>query len=350
MTSFRKLKQELPWIRYPLISNAPMSGAATSKLAVAVTRAGGLGQIGFLDDSRMLSAELEHAQRDLQDFKSHESTDHVLPVGLGVIVFGLSVSRWLPVISKYKPAVVWLSFGEVQEFRQWTEGIRKVSPQTKVWVQLGSVRDAVEIAQACHPDAIVLQGSDAGGHGNAQGASVIPLIPEAADALKQRGFSDTPLVAAGGIADGRGVAAAVILGAVGAVMGTRFLAAEETNVPSDFRKAILSASDGGYSTVRSRIFDEIWGPSPWPKQYDGRCLRNSSYEDLAKGLSIHQIREEFNKRLCERQEGSLNARVLPSVWAGTGVGMVNQIEKASDIVKQVQLQARMCLEDGTTML
>ncbi|KAL1861057.1 hypothetical protein Plec18167_003659 [Paecilomyces lecythidis] len=323
-----------------------MSGAATSKLAVAVTRAGGLGQIGFLDDSRMLSAELERAQGELQDFISHEQSDHVLPIGMGMIVFGSSIPHWLPVISQYKPAVVWLSFGETDEFRQWIESIRNISPQTKVWVQLGTVNHAVETAQACHPDAIVLQGSDAGGHGHAHGASVISLIPEAADALKEHGFNDIPLIAAGGIMDGRGIAAAVMLGAVGAVMGTRFLAAEETSLPSDFRKAVLNASDGGYSTVRSRIFDEIWGPSPWPERYDGRCLRNSIYENLTKGLPIREVREQFNDMLREKQGWNLDAKDLPSVWAGTGVGMVKRTEKAGDIVKQVQLQSRTCLESG----
>ncbi|KAK9233749.1 hypothetical protein V1525DRAFT_138210 [Lipomyces kononenkoae] len=350
MTQYNRLKQYLPWVQTPVIINAPMSGFATSELAVAVTRAGGLGQIGFLNDKHMLGLELEKARRQLQGFIISSGQQETLPVGVGVIVFGSAWGDWLPLFSKYKPAVVWLSFGETEEFQQWTEGIRKSSPHTKVWVQLGSVRAALDTARVCRPDALVLQGSDAGGHGHAHGASVISLIPEVADTLQGNGIQDIPLIAAGGIMDGRGAAAAVVLGAAGVVMGTRFLAAEETRLPSEYREAILVASDGGQSTVRSRLFDEIWGPSPWPETYDGRCLRNAYYEDLTMGMPIPEVRTKFYSRLRRGQEGQLDTPDQPSVWAGTGVGLVKKMDKAADIVQEVQIDARKRLENGLSGL
>lgn len=74
--------------------------------------------------------------------------------------------------------------------------------------------------------------------------------------------------------DGRAAAATLMLEAAGAVMGTRLLGAEEADLPLDCCRGILRAADGGESTVRSRVFDEMWGSSSWPEMYDGKCLRN----------------------------------------------------------------------------
>ncbi|KAE8387658.1 hypothetical protein BDV23DRAFT_186072 [Aspergillus alliaceus] len=198
--------------------------------------AGGLGQIGFLDSKRALAQQFEQARHQLHDLMSSrkDTPKPVLPVGVGMIVFGSPAVHWLSLFSEYRPAVAWLSFRTTDEFRAWAEGIRKASQYTQAWIQVGSVSAALEATQACYPDALVLQGSDAGGHGHAYGASVVSLI------------------VAGGIMDGRGVAAATMLGAAGVVMGTRFLAAEETDLPSEFRKAVFKATDGGQSTLLDR--------------------------------------------------------------------------------------------------
>ncbi|KAF7177638.1 hypothetical protein CNMCM7691_005999 [Aspergillus felis] len=346
MTRVQQIKQYIPWAQTPLIINAPMSGAATSKLAVAVTRAGGLGQIGFLDDKGMLSTELEKTKRQLSDFTVPNGT---LPIGVGVIVFGSPVSHWLSLFAAYKPAVVWLSFGTSGEFQEWTTELRRVSPDTKIWVQVGSVAAALDTARACQPDALVLQGNDAGGHGHASGASIISLLPEVCDVLHEHRMSQIPLIAAGGIVDGRGVAAAIMLGAAGVVMGTRFLAAEETSLPREYREAIIDAVDGGVATVRSRVFDEIWGPSPWPELYDGRCLRNASYDDVAAGIPIQEVVRRFYLRLREGQDKGLDVKEAGSVWAGTGVGLVKKIEDAATIVCQVRLEAARRLENGISL-
>ncbi|SPO07469.1 related to FMN-dependent 2-nitropropane dioxygenase [Cephalotrichum gorgonifer] len=316
-----------------------MGGVAGSKLAVAVTGAGGLGQIGFTGDPHLLDEELTSARRQLRNHKLANETGsgHVLPLGTGIIVVGTPVEEFISVISKHNPAVVWLSFGTAAEFQEWTTKIRQDSPLTKIWVQLGSVGAALEAARGCRPDALVLQGSDAGGHGHESGASIVSLIPEVCDAFRAGGLPDIPLIAAGGIMDGRGVAAALALGASGVVMGTRFLGAEEAKAPSQFRQAILEASDGGQSMARSRAFDAMWGPNPWPETYDGRCLKNSMYQSIKDGLST----EEARRKLYQDLRGqNVSPQDTMSIWAGTGVGMVKKVEKAADIVSQVRKAAR----------
>ncbi|KAJ6094846.1 hypothetical protein N7467_002359 [Penicillium canescens] len=348
MSHLATLKTYLPWIQTPLVVNAPMSGSAKSKLAIAVTRSGGLGQIGFLDDMHELSTELETTKKALQE--SNFDTTKTLPIGLGVIVFGSPMDAWMQLFETYKPAVAWLSFADNDTLSQWTESIRKYSPETRVWVQLGNVAAAVDVARACHPDALVLQGGDAGGHGHENGASIVSLIPEAGDALQYLGLGDVPLIAAGGIADGRGCAAALTLGAAGIVMGTRFLGAEETSIPDVYRDAIFEASDGGRATARSRIFDEVWSPNFWPETYDGRCLRNKVYYYYKNGVDINKIRALISGAMNGPDSGNLDTKDMGSIWAGTGVGLVKKQEKAREIMEEVRGDARKYLERASLYL
>ncbi|KAJ5747805.1 uncharacterized protein N7511_009501 [Penicillium nucicola] len=348
MSPLNTLKAYLPWIQTPLVANAPMSGSAKNKLAIAVTRAGGLGQIGFLDDMHELRTELEVTKKALEE--SGFDTSKTLPIGLGVIVFGSPMNVWMTLFQTYKPAVAWLSFADTATLSQWTEGIRKSSPETRVWVQLGSVAAAVDVARACHPDALVLQGGDAGGHGHENGASIVSLIPETADALDVLGLGDIPLIAAGGIVDGRGCAAALTLGAAGVVMGTRFLAAEETSIPDAYRDAIFEASDGGRATARSRVFDEIWGANFWPDTYDGRCLRNKVYEHYKNGVDIEKIRRMISEMINDPGSVNLDTKDMGSIWAGTGVGLVQKLEKAPEIIDEVRGDTRRYMERASLRL
>ncbi|CAL5874386.1 uncharacterized protein PFLUO_LOCUS8682 [Penicillium psychrofluorescens] len=344
MARLNVLKNHLPWTRTPLIVSAPMSGAATSKLAVAVTRAGGLGQIGFMDDMAALSNELNTAKHELQDLMNTLPNPQQLPIGMGVIVFGSPIEAFMQLFAAYQPAVAWLSFGSTSELRAWTEGIRRSSPETKVWIQLGSLQAALDVALVCRPDVLVVQGGDAAAHGHQNGASVLSLIPEIADTLQENELHDIPLVAAGGIVDGRGCAAALALGASGVVMGTRFLAATETQIPQSYRDAIFKASDGGEVTARSRVFDEIWGPNFWPTTYDGRCLKNKAYEQYRDGVGIDKIRNGLFSAIHRQDTEPLDAQELGSLWAGTGVGLVKSMENAADIVREVQGQTRKYLD------
>ena len=145
-----------------------------------------------------------------------------------------------------------------------TKQTRKAAPRTKVWVQVGSVKDAVEIARACKSDVLVVQGTDAGGHSLAQGAGIMSLLLEVADAVEALAKGGTAeemplLMAAGGIVEGRGVAAALVLGAAGVTIGTRFLASAEANIAAGYRDEVVRASDGGQNTVKTKIYNSLRG-------------------------------------------------------------------------------------------
>lgn len=217
--------------------------------------------------------------------------------------------------------------------------MRKASPDSKIWIQIASVAVAVEVAGLCSPDVLVMQGNDAGGHGPCPGAGIVSLIPEVQDALNARGFQDVLVFAAGGISEGRGVAAALVLGAEGVVLGTRFMACKEIELPREFRDVVLAASDGGRSTVRGTIFDELKGPSIWPAGYDGRAVCAASYADFANGVDVDEIRKRYLEAAGEDHKG-FGGDVRGAVWAGTGVGLVNEIQEAGDIVRELRIGAK----------
>lgn len=307
-----------------------MSGFAGFELAVAVTQAGGLGQIGFMDTPAM-EAQLRQTQKLLESIDTSTVDPEIIPVGVGVIVFGANLTSWWRLLSKYKPAMIWLFAAEdSDDYEMWTAQIRKASPHTRIWVQLGSVQAGLEVAQKCKPDGLVMQGSDAGGHGYEIGASVISLVPEMCDALSAAGLADSiSVIAAGGIVDGRGVVATRGLGAEGVVMGTRFLAAPETHLQDDDRALVIATKDGGQATVRTRVFDDLFGANSWPEVYNGRGLANQSYLDRQKGMTMKDIRQRFWTGMRAR-DGRFSV-----VWSGTGVGMVNKQEPAAQILEQI---------------
>lgn len=195
------------------------------------------------------------------------------------------------------------------------------------------------------------QGIDAGGHGYEKGAGIISLLPEVIDALDEAGNGHIPVVAAGGIADGRAAAAALTLGAQGVVMGTRFLSAFETNVHPEYRKAILAAKDGGQCTVRSKLFDELRGPNMWPELYDGRSFRVQSFKEHCEGVHIDEIRDRYSDAIKDESRGfaeDLSGRA--ATWVGTGVGLVRQAQSAKDIVESVRSGIVAALEAASARL
>ncbi|KAF2492732.1 NPD-domain-containing protein [Lophium mytilinum] len=332
------LRSSLPWAKLPLIVNGPMANVAGGDLAAAVTKAGGLGMIGTMFDMNDYKKNLTKASKLLPQGSISQSNG-TLPVGIGFMLFAQKLNAAIPIVEEFKPAVVWLFAAvEFDDYAIWAKAVRGVSPASKIWIQCGSVASALHIAKSSASDVLVMQGADAGGHGFEKSAGIISLLPEAVDALEKAGFGHIPLVAAGGIADGRGVAAALALGAKGVVMGTRFLAAKETTVPPKYLAALLKAKDGSQSTVRSKVFDELKGPNAWPVAYDGRSIVTESYTDHVKGVGIEEIRKLHAEAVAREDEGyGEKARV--AIWAGSGVGLVTEVMDAADIVEQVRGQA-----------
>ncbi|KAK3115194.1 hypothetical protein LTR53_005698 [Teratosphaeriaceae sp. CCFEE 6253] len=334
------LQQRLPWTQSPLIINAPMGGHAGAALAIAVTKAGGHGQIGAVADMNDLASHLARVEQALPRYNG------LLPIGVGLLPFIIDLDDALPVLEKYKPAVVWLfAAKELADYAVCAAQIRRVIPGVQIWVQVGSVAAALAVAEDCKPDVMCVQGLDAGGHGFEKGAGIVSLFPEVADALTTAGHDSTPLVAAGGIADGRGAAAAFALGAQGVVMGTRFLSAPETQLHPIYRKAVLAAHDGGQTTVRAKLFDELRGPNMWPLSYDGRSIVMESWIEHADGSGIEEIRR-LHAEAGKAEDGGygVDGRGRTAMWAGTGVGLVRKEQPAAEIVEEVRRQVVEVLE------
>ncbi|TRX96959.1 hypothetical protein FHL15_002265 [Xylaria flabelliformis] len=354
-----KLREDYPWTASPVIINAPMAGIAGTPLATAVTGSGGIGMIG-IDDAAKLQAQLEDASNIFGSSSSPSPNPAasafyqergLLPIGVGLLVFHVkTLDLVLPALCQHPPALIWLfAAPSLPDYAAWTSMLRATLPTTKIWIQVGTSSAAVEVARTAAPDVIVAQGSDAGGHGFARSASVISLLPEttALFAAEKRLLS-TPrpppvLVAAGGIVNGSGVAAALSLGAAGAVMGTAFLAAQETTLHPAYRAAVLDARDGATATVRSAVFDELRGPNVWPGVYDGRALATQSYREWITGTEIEVLREKVAEAVKGEDKG-FGGRA--PVWAGTGVGLVNEVRKAGDIVVSVREGARAALREA----
>jgi len=130
-----------------------------------------------------------------------------------------------------------------------------------------------------------------------QSANVVSLVPETLNALSVIGASHIPVLAAGGIAEGRGVAAALALGAPGVVMGTRLLDAKEAGIPHGWQKEILRVEDGGVSTTRSTLCDRLKGTRGWPGRYDGRMIVSQGRADEKADMTDEDHVEAYKQEL-----------------------------------------------------
>lgn len=330
-----------PWTRKPLIVSAPMRPISFAPLAVAVSRAGGLGFLAGGVDLVTLERSLENAVESLSKFPIPGSSADLLPIGVGFINWGVDLDMAISIIQKFLPSAVWFFAPRTNhDLIKWTERTREVtSARTEVWIQIGSVADAVEVAQSCHPDVLVVQGSDAGGHGISRGAGIISLLPEVADALSKEGLGNIRLLAAGGIVEGRAVSASLALGADGVVLGTRFLASEEATLTKGNQGDVIRSKDGGISTVRTRVYDTLRGTKGWPENYNARGIINQSYLDAK-----DEIVTDENKRLyaeaLEKGDQGWGEHGRLAAYAGTGVGLINEVLSARDILEEVRLDVK----------
>lgn len=279
-----------------------MYGAASAPLATAVTKAGGFGFIAAGFDLAPGSSQLQACDDELSKAATALGVKigDNLPVGVGFITFHPSFKHILetvpPILEQYKVAGVWLAFPDKVTHADAIRGLKERGSGwgLKVFVQVGNVAAAREaISQGA--DVVVAQGIDAGGHQWAQGAGIVSLVPETRDMIEAEAKDrDVALLAAGGIVDGRGIAAALTLGADGVVMGTRFIATNEALTPDPMKKTLVATSDGGVSTIKSTTHDYVQGTRGWPLVYDGRAIIGDAYrEHHESGASIDSLVEKF---------------------------------------------------------
>ncbi|HUJ87613.1 MAG TPA: nitronate monooxygenase [Burkholderiales bacterium] len=305
-------------LKHPIVS-APMAFAGGGRLAAAVSRSGGLGLIGGgYGDPAWLEEQFEAA--------------HGHSVGVGFITWSLRKSpSLLTDVLKHKPMAVMLSFGDPRPF---VDEIRAAGAKLICQCQdMGHVMDAVEVGAA----AVVAQGAEAGGHGALRGG--ITFVPEAADYIRGNA-PGTLLLAAGGIADGRGLAAALMLGADGVLMGTRFWASTEALVATRHHEAIIETDGDG--TIRTRVAD-IARQIPWPRGFTARIRRNAftnrwhgREDELERNASVEGPR--YRKAFAEGDPENT------AVWFGEAAGLIHSIEPAGAIVERVAAEALDVLE------
>ncbi|KII85788.1 hypothetical protein PLICRDRAFT_115422 [Plicaturopsis crispa FD-325 SS-3] len=331
-------------LRLPIVS-ACMANGSGGALAGEVTAAGGLGflAIGYRQSAEKLKGELELARRAL----SLSPSDR-LPIGVGALGWlmeepGSNVWEQLTLVLDEGVKAVWLSCG--RDLGKWINLVREHDrrsgrePKTAIFAQIGTVEQALVAVNDWKVDVVVAQGSESGGHGYASAPPLNVLIPSILAALPD---DAPPILAAGGLSNGAQVAAMLTLGASGAVLGTRFLATPESLYSEAQKQALVSAT--ATSTLRSMAFDRARGTMGWPDGIDGRGIRNKMVDEAESGASDEELMRNASQRA---KDGDLDGVVI---WAGAGVGLVDAIKPAQEIVRELRESAVKHLEVSSALV
>ena len=303
---------EMVDIEHPIVL-APMGGVAGGALAAAVSEGGGLGMVG--------SGGPDWLERECA--LARAGTDK--PWGIGMLAWAVddAVLGWAV---DQRPAAIMLSFGDPTPF---AATVRDAG--IPLMIQVTTLPDAKH-ALDLGADVVVAQGAEAGGHG--EGRGTLPFVPAVVDAA-----GGTPVLAAGGIADGRGLAAALVLGAAGAMIGTRFEATHQALISAEDGKAITAASAD--DTTRDRVMD-IVRDSPWPRRFTARTLRNR-FTDRWHG---HEDALRFDSSAKAEFRAGVDRGdpdYLP-VWAGEAVDLISELDDASALVGRITAEAIRALD------
>ena len=320
--AIRTVLTEVFGLEYPIVL-APMGQVAGGRLAAAVSNAGGLGVVGgAYGDPEWLHRELSLVQAE---------TDR--PWGIGLITW-YATPEVVDLALRYHPAAFLLSFGDV---RPYVDAIKAAG--CTLICQVQDVEAACE-AVAVGADFIVAQGSEAGGHGAVR--ATLPLVPAVVDAV-----APVPVLAAGGIADGRGVAAALMLGADGVMIGTRFSAASESLTHERAKARIVAA--GGADTVQTRVFDIVRGYGAWPAPYTARAVRNDFFARWhgREGELEVALESEMPPYQHAVAEGAFETAMI---LAGEAVDLIDAVVPAADLVQRIGATAEARLREGPALL
>jgi nitronate monooxygenase len=307
-------------IKHPVLL-APMGGVAGGVLAGAVSAAGGLGIIGGgYGDAQWLDQQFAVAG-------NHR-------IGCGFITWSLAKRpELLDLALTHHPVVLMLSFGDPRPF---AARIKAAGSLLLCQVQtLAHLDDALTAGV----DIIVAQGSEAGGHGGSR--ATLPLVPEVADIVARRA-PEVMVVAAGGIADGRGLAAALMLGAEGVLVGTRFYASAEALAHPKAKARMIAAQ--GDETIRTTTID-IVRDIPWPAEFTVRTLRNDfvlRWHGAETGLRAARVSE------MARYQAAVTAGdvTVAGVLGGEAMGLLDAVLPAGEIVTRMVAEAETALRDG----
>src|SRR5215470_10510876 len=302
-------------IEHPVVL-APMESVSGGLLASIVSRAGVFGLVlGGYGDYDWL-ARVYSLVGDAR-------------VGCGFICWALAEdpSPLHRALERLRPAAVMLSFGDPTPYAGAVRGSGAV-----LLVQVQTVADAERAIEA-GADVIIAQGIEAGGHGS-NNRSTVALVPVIADLVRDRS-PNIPVVASGGIADGRGLAAALALGADGVLMGTRFWATAQALVPPQAHARMVEAT--GEHTVRSTVEDVVRGHD-WPAPFTSRLFRNR-FTDRWHGSeaelddNLDAVRAGYRQALDQRDFD------VATISGSQSAGLIRSVESADTVLAAVVAEA-----------
>ena len=303
-----ELINQMLGIRYPIIQGG-MAWVATWELASAVSNAGGLGIIG------VGGADVDWVVEQIRQMKEH--TDK--PFGVNLMLMNPQADEIAELLAKEQIPVITTGAGNPGKYMEsWKAADAKVIPV------VASVAMA-RLMERAGADAVVAEGTESGGHIGA--ATTMTLVPQVVDAV------NIPVIAAGGIADARGFAAALMLGASGVQMGTRFVAAKESIVHANYKEKLIKAKD---------IDSEVTGRSTG---HPIRVLRNKMTREYLRMESEGATLEELEHLTL----GALRKAVVEgdvvngSVMAGQIAGLVKSEDACADIIEEIVTGAEQLL-------
>ena len=303
-----ELINQMLGIRYPIIQGG-MAWVATWELASAVSNAGGLGIIG------VGGADVDWVVEQIRQMKEH--TDK--PFGVNLMLMNPQADEIAELLAKEQIPVITTGAGNPGKYMEsWKAAGAKVIPV------VASVAMA-RLMERAGADAVVAEGTESGGHIGA--ATTMTLVPQVVDAV------NIPVIAAGGIADARGFAAALMLGASGVQMGTRFVAAKESIVHANYKEKLIKAKD---------IDSEVTGRSTG---HPIRVLRNKMTREYLRMESEGATLEELEHLTL----GALRKAVVEgdvvngSVMAGQIAGLVKSEDACADIIEEIVTGAEQLL-------
>ncbi|MBQ8319387.1 MAG: enoyl-[Clostridia bacterium] len=307
---------ELLGIEYPIFQGG-MAWVADASLAAAVSEAGGLGILAGMNmNGEQLRAEIKKLR-----------TLTAKPFGVNVMLMSPFAAEVADVIVEEKVPVVTTGAGNPLTFiKKWTEAGVKVIPV------VASVSLAKMVAKR-GATAVVAEGGESGGHIGE--AHTLPLVPQVVDAV------DIPVIAAGGIADGRGMAAAFMLGAEGVQMGTRFLVAKECTVHQTYKDKVLAAGDGATVVNGRRI------------GHPARALKNPFTRSFAAREADPTATDE---ELTAFGTGALRKAVKEGDWengsflCGQVAGLVKKEQTCKEIIEEIAAETETVLKNATLRL
>jgi NAD(P)H-dependent flavin oxidoreductase YrpB (nitropropane dioxygenase family) len=304
---------DLLGIPHPIVLGG-MGNATTAPLVAAVSNAGGFGTLG--------TSAFDASTLDREIASIHERTEK--PFGINHLLFQIQENMFAVTLAARPPLIAFAWARKDQNLRDYVQ--RAHDAGCKVMYSAGEVAEALRAAEA-GADVLVAQGTEAGGHVGWMAS--LPLVPMMVKAL-----APLPVLCAGGIADGRGLAGALALGAEGVLLGTRFLATHESPLHANFKQAIVDSD--GHDTVLTEIPD-LASQRVWPGAMS-RAQRNKFIERWAgREWAIRQNAAEIGKELAQaRAAGDIDNA---SLSFGQDAGLIDSIKSVKEVIEEIVAEA-----------